>query len=159
MKKRAKAKNREKVNKREIIKKTHKTILLYLVIVLLIILAVWVYLFYFYKFDTFRVCVTNDIKETAFPCTAKEQCIDYILSTNPNLKLTILNSPVFAQEKITQVLNEAISCDSTCKVREFYGSGIKFGDRPQGKACQKGETEIKEVIRGKEALALMKYSK
>ena len=131
-------------------------IILLVIIFLVIIFAA--YFYFFHVFYTYRICVSNEIKDLEVPCTTKQECLKLVLENmNSEQRQQIENIPEIAKEKLDEAYESAVLCQQTCKVKEIYGGGL--GGIKEVSACQPNEKEIKLEIRGKEALQLYGYLK
>ena len=129
-------------------------------IFLAIVLIIGGTVFYFYNyhvFKTFRICIPEESQDTMIPCSNNAFCTQLFENTTAELKQTIDNSPEFLKEKISQVMEECVFCNNhTCHIKTAYGDVITPDFTGE---CNPGDTEIKQEIRGKEGIEILKYLK
>ncbi len=133
-----------------------KIIGLVVLILGLVIVGILIYFYNFYVFKTFRICIGEDFNDTMIPCTSDSFCVE-LFKENKEIKDNLEKAPEFIKEKLEEVLNAAIFCDKTCKiknVRGFSRDGLQ-----EIESCNSDEKEIKFEIKGKEGIEILKYLK
>jgi len=135
--------------------KTGSIILIIFVSLVLLGIIAGAYFYNFFVFKTLRICVTDNIKDTGFNCTTSKDCYDY---AKGDLNIDTSGFPDFLVSKVDEVLQIAVYCEGTCKMKEIYGDGIS-GEIGSVESCNEGEEEIAIEIRGKEGLDILKLFK
>jgi hypothetical protein len=138
--------------------KVLKTILIIFVVLILILAGVGIYLYEFYVFKTFRICVSNEAENLQVECQTDDECFNILSEHSQDLAdvmEAIERFPGFIREKYSEITDEAVYCESSCRVKRIYGD---FTGQ-QIDACAAGDKEIEINIRGKEALELAKFVK
>jgi len=125
------------------------------VIVLLLVVA-GVYFYNFHVFKTVRVCLGDKV-DTKVVCDVTQDCINLSVKENPGVDLS--DAPDFIKENYQKIIDESISCDGTCFVRDVRGINKETQDLEDLKSCEEGEIEVKMDIGAKEGLALYNWAK
>ena len=122
---------------------------IFLILILLILIAVF-YFYNFYIFKGFRTCVSSQEQDTNFSCTSNEECIEFVMNYS---NISQEEIPQIIQAENTKILNEAIYCNNTCRVREIYG---EFTGNPV-ESCNFGDKEFLLQLKGKDIIKMMDY--
>lgn len=138
--------------------KVVKIILIVLGVLILIAIIAGIYLYQFYVFKVMRICISTETQDIPISCASKQECIKFFIDNVPEIKNSIDTAPEFAKTKITEILNEAISCETSCKIRKIYGEGFG-GNGELVSSCKPGEKELVQEIRGKEGLEILQFIK
>ena len=101
------------------------------------------------------MCVSNEIKETGVPCSSDSECLSLLMSESETEFERLDELPEFLNEKVDEVLDSALYCKDTCKVKRIYGLGLS--DIEEVVACRQDEKEIIYEIKGKEGLRMLDY--
>lgn len=119
-------------------------------ILIILILIVGFYFYNFYIFKEFRTCVSSQEQDTFFPCTSNEECIELAMNYS---NISQEEVPQIIQAENTKILNEAIYCDNTCRVREIYG---EFTGNPV-ESCNFSDKEFLLQLKGKDIIEMVDY--
>jgi hypothetical protein len=112
-------------------------------------------------YKTLRICLGEDTN-SGFPCETTQQCIDLIetySNESEKVREAINEAPDFLKSKFQEVLDKGVRCEKTCLIRDVRGIDKETGDFEFLESCNDGEEEIILEIRGKEALAILKFIK
>jgi len=134
-----------------------KIILIVIAVVVILAAVGAFYLYNYHVFKTVRVCVSQEVTDLPVNCTDDEICVTLLSESLVDLQEAKEDAPDFIKPKIDEVLDMAIYCEGTCKVREVYGMGL--GGKDDLDFCEAGDIEIKQDIRGKEAIEFAKFMK
>ncbi len=126
------------------------------IVFVVISLVVGIYFYNFYVFKTIRICI-GDAKNAMIPCETNQKCINFF--QDKMQKTNLSDAPIFLQEKIQSVMNEAIYCNKTCFVRNIRGINLETQKLEMLKSCNSGESEIKVDINGKKGLGILMWLK
>ena len=132
-----------------------KLLLLIFGIIILLVLGVAFYFYNFYVFETLTICVSNQAEDTPIPCSTDESCISQFLTNNAEIGESLEDAPGFFKETANKVIEEAVFCEDTCKLKEIYGD---LGER-QVESCSQGDKDFSIELRGKEALEAYRFVK
>ena len=124
---------------------------IFIILILLVLIAVF-YFYNFYIFKEFRTCVSSQEQDTFFPCTSNEECIELAMNYS---NISQEEIPQILQAEKTKILNEAIYCNNTCRVREIYGD---FTGSPV-ESCNFGDKEFLLQLKGEEIIKMIDYLK
>lgn len=109
------------------------------------------YLYQFHVFKTLSVCVSEDnFEDTNVSCESDGGCWTFVENTTEYKESAEMQLPGLISNKIDEVFDYAVYCDTTCKFREIRG----IEDMEEEIVCIEGEKEFLLKIRGKEALAI-----
>jgi len=125
-------------------------------IILLVLAITLFYLYNFHVFKTVRICLGEPF-ETQIYCETTQDCYEWIRVNRSELDTSLM--PPFLDENLQRVLNEAVYCDETCKVRKLYGINEETFDIEELESCDGDQREFLIEIRGKEALEIYEYLK
>ena len=134
--------------------KTLNITLIIILIIILLIAATVAYFYYFHVFKTLTVCISDTSEDTQIPCTSNQECVQSFKENTPDIQQAISTGPEFIQQKLDEIVNQAIFCETTCKARQVRG--LEFNEEI---TCNENETPITLGIRGKEGLELLQYLK
>jgi len=113
-----------------------------------------IYFYNFYVFKTVRICL-GEAENTGIPCNSSSDC-DFLSKTigqNADLK----GLPEFARESFQKVMNKAVYCDGSCRVKNIRGIDKKTHELKFLDSCKADEEEITIEIHGKEGLEILNY--
>jgi hypothetical protein len=125
-------------------------LIIFIIFILLIAGAVF-YLYQFHVFKTLRICISKDIQDTGISCNENKDCYNLFLENIGDFEME--NVPDFMKEKFSEILDNAIICESTCRVKEIYGLDEELD------SCNSGDQEIVQEIRGKEGIKILLFLK
>jgi len=123
-------------------------------VLILLVAGVAIYLYNFHVFKTVRVCV-GEGQDMEYSCDVVQDCIDAYNSTS----IDIDDAPEFLREKLQEILDEVVYCDTTCFVKDVRGINVETMEIEYLDSCESGETEIALDIRGKDGLEILDYIK
>jgi len=129
-------------------------ILIIILILIILIAGTAAYFYYFHVFKTLTVCISDTAEDTQLPCTSDQECVQAFKENVPDIQVALNTGPEFIQQKLEEVINQAIFCETTCKARQ--ARGLDFTEEI---TCTEDETPVTLKIRGKEGLELLQYIK
>jgi hypothetical protein len=132
-----------------------KIFLIIMLILALGLVGVGIYFYNFHVFYTARACVSSEIQDLRVPCSSRQECINILKEKGSEDFSALEDAPEPVKEKVNEMLNMAIYCGGTCKVKKVYGMG--FGGVEKVEECKEGEDEILWEITGKEGLKILKF--
>jgi len=113
-----------------------KSFFVFILIIILILAGGAYYLYNYYVFKTVSICTSKDIIDDGIFCQDKSDCLDKFQSET--------DVPDFFKSEVQEVLNNAIICEDTCKIKKVY----------VGENCEEGDDEQILEIRGKDGVKL-----
>ena len=115
-------------------------------IFILVVGGLAIYFYNFYTFAQLRICISNEVENSIVSCSANEQCRNYFFDNTDGLKENYEKAPDILKEKIDEVFEKAVYCQTTCKVRKIS----ELDKASIIESCQEGEQEVVLNIKGKE---------
>jgi len=122
----------------------------------IIVLCAGIYFYNFHTFKTVRLCL-GDPTETEFECSMVQDCLDRAEELQTEYNISEL--PKFAREMLKIIAEDAVYCESTCKVRNIRGIDLGSYELEELESCEAGEKEILIKIKGKEGIQIWNYVK
>jgi len=119
-------------------------------LIIVLIAAATIYYFYnYHSFKTLRVCVSDKTTDLKTNCTSDFECIDVVETSINELNFSE-DLPEPLKEGFDEIIEEAVYCEGTCKMKEVYGFDEEL------KSCKEGEKEFTFEITGKQGLKIIK---
>jgi len=131
-----------------------KLVLGIIFIILLILVGIGYYFYNFHVFKTLRVCVTDEVTDSMIPCSSNKFCIEQVKQNSTDFE-KLEELPDFIKNKIEEVLESAIYCEETCKLKKIRG----LENLGEIESCEENGQEFLFEIRGKQGLEILKYLK
>ncbi|MBD3253423.1 hypothetical protein GF386_06830, partial [Candidatus Pacearchaeota archaeon] len=116
-------------------KKWLKIFLIIFLILVLIIAGLIIYFYYFHVFYEMRICIGSDEQNLNIPCQNNKGCVDFLLENVPEMKASFDEAPEIIKEKMNEVFEKSVYCETTCRMKKIYGGG--FGSNVD--KCMPGE--------------------
>lgn len=130
-----------------------KIILIILGVLVLLGLIIGIYFYNFFVFKEVRICV-GEGKETDLVCGSNQDCLNFVGFDESAIE----GAPEVLRKTFGDVTEKAFYCDEKCFVGEIRG--VDFGGNVEELiSCEDGESEFLMEIRGKDALAILKWAK
>src|SRR3989344_310062 len=115
------------------------------------------YFYNFYVFKTLHIWIAQEKTDLQFTCVSSEECFEKVFDNADEVRASVDSAPGVIKERLEEVYDLAVICEETCKYREVYGAGF-VGDENYV-PCTDGDTEIKQEIKGMEALSFIGAAK
>lgn len=134
-----------------------KILLIILGVIALLIILAGVLAYNSFTLKEIKVCVTGNVNDTGIPCGADSECYQYVADVGEEFIAGMEKMPPQLKDKIGELLEEASSCEQTCRIKEIRG--LEEGSLGNIKACNAGEKEVSYKLKAKDLVQLSRFAK